>query len=134
MAYHLKLFITAFISFLAIDLVWLVVVARGFYKKHLGGLLKQDVNWYAAISFYILFMIGLIVFVIQPALEKQSWQHAVIYGGLFGFMTYATYDLTNLATLKDWPVIVTFVDIIWGSVLASSICAITYFVAKGLNF
>lgn len=132
--YYAKLFLTAFTTFLVIDLVWLVVVARSFYKKYLGDLLKPDVNWAAAISFYVLFMIGLIVFVIQPALDKQSWAHALVYGGLFGFMTYATYDLTNLATLRDWPAIVTYVDIVWGTVLASSICTITYFVATRLNF
>ena len=86
--------------------------------------------WFAAIIFYLLFIAGLVIFVISPAVQKQSWIHALIFGALFGLITYATYDLTNLATLKDWPLLVTVVDLIWGTVLAASISLITYFVAN----
>jgi uncharacterized membrane protein len=91
--------------------------------------MKPDINWLAAIIFYLLFIAGLVLFVISPAVEKHSWVHALIFGALFGLISYATYDLTNLATLKDWPVIVTVVDLIWGTVLASAISVITYFIS-----
>ena len=124
-----KLFLIALPVFFAIDMVWLVVVARKFYQRQIGFIMTPDVNWIAAVIFYLLFIAGLIVFVISPALEKQSLWHAVIYGAFFGLVTYATYDLTNLATLKDWPVLVTVVDLAWGTVLGASVSGITYFVA-----
>ena len=126
----IKLFLIALPVFLGIDMIWLVLVARKFYQQQIGVLMKPDINWFAAIVFYLLFIIGLVTFVISPAVEKQSWIHALLYGALFGLITYATYDLTNLATLKDWPILVTIVDLIWGSVLAASISVITYFIAE----
>lgn len=125
----IKLFFIALPVFFVIDMVWLVVVARSFYQEHIGFLMKPEINWTAAIIFYLLFIAGLVLFVISPAVKAQSWVHALLYGALFGLITYATYDLTNLATLKDWPVLVTVVDLIWGTVLASSISVITYFIA-----
>lgn len=124
----LKLYGIALPVFLAIDMVWLGVVAKGFYARQIGALLKTDVNWAAAILFYLVFIVGLVLFVIMPAIEKGSWMHAVMYGALFGLVCYATYDLTNLALAKDWPLIVTIVDLIWGSVLAASVSVITYFI------
>ncbi len=121
-----KTYLVAIIAFLAIDMVWLGVVAKNFYQNQIGFLLKSDVNWAAAIIFYALFIGALMIFVILPAIEKESLIHALLYGALFGFITYATYDLTNLATLKDWPVLVTIVDLIWGSVLSASVSVITY--------
>jgi uncharacterized membrane protein len=126
----IKLFIIALPVFFAIDMVWLVLVAKKFYQEQIGFLMKPDINWFAAIIFYLLFIAGLIIFVISPAVEKHSWVHALLFGALFGLITYATYDLTNLATLKDWPLLVTIVDLIWGTVLASSISVITYFIAN----
>ncbi len=110
-------------------MVWLALVAKGFYARQIGFLMKPDVNWAAAIIFYLLFIVGLVQFVITPALEKHSWTHALLFGALFGLITYATYDLTNLATLKDWPILVTIVDLIWGAVLAAAVSSITYFIA-----
>jgi uncharacterized membrane protein len=126
----IKLFIIALPVFFVIDMVWLVLVAKKFYQEQIGFLMKPDINWFAAIIFYLLFIAGLIVFVISPAVEKHSWVHALLFGAFFGLITYATYDLTNLATLKDWPLLVTVVDLIWGSVLASAISVITYFIAN----
>jgi len=125
-----KLFLIALPVFFAIDMVWLAVVAKNFYQKHIGFLMKPDINWLAAIIFYLLFITGLIIFVITPAMVKQSWVHALLYGALFGLVTYATYDLTNLATVKDWPLLVTVVDLVWGSVLAASVSVITYLIAN----
>jgi len=126
----IKLFLIALPVFFIIDMVWLVLVAKKFYQEQIGFLMKPDINWLAAIIFYLLFIAGLVIFVISPAVEKHSWVHALIFGALFGLITYATYDLTNLATLKDWPLLVTVVDLIWGSVLASSISLITYLIAN----
>ena len=127
-----RLFFAALPVFFVIDMVWLVLVARKFYQEQIGLLMKPDINWPAAIIFYLLFITGLVVFVITPAVEKQSWVNALAYGALFGLVTYATYDLTNLATVKDWPVVVTIIDLIWGTVLAASISVITYFISKML--
>lgn len=126
----IKLFLIALPVFFVIDIIWLVLVAKKFYQEQIGFLMKPDINWFAAIIFYLLFIAGLVIFVISPALEKHSWVHALIFGALFGLITYATYDLTNLATLKDWPLLVTVVDLIWGTVLAASISLITYLIAN----
>jgi uncharacterized membrane protein len=125
-----KIYFIAVPVFFLIDLVWLGVVARGFYAKQLGELLKSPPNWTAAIIFYLLFIVGLLIFAIVPALEKNSWTHVLIYGAMFGFFTYMTYDLTNLATLKGWPLRLVFVDIVWGIVLSAGVSGITFYLVK----
>jgi len=126
----IKLFLIALPVFFVIDMVWLAVVAKNFYQQQIGFLMKPNINWVAAIIFYLLFIAGLVVFVISPAVVKHSWVHAILFGALFGLIAYATYDLTNLATMKDWPLLVTIVDLIWGTVLAASISVITYLIAN----
>ncbi|MEM9299655.1 MAG: DUF2177 family protein [Bacteroidota bacterium] len=116
--------------FFAIDLIWLGVIAKDMYNKLLGNLLADKVNWTAAIIFYLLFIVGIFIFVILPAVEKNSFIKAVVLGALFGFFTYATYDLTNLATLKGWPLKIVFIDIIWGMVLTSIVSSAGYFIMK----
>jgi uncharacterized membrane protein len=130
----LKLYFIALPVFFAIDMVWLGLVAKNFYTKQIGFLMKVDVNWLAAIIFYLLFIVGLVLFVITPALEKHSWINALLFGALFGLITYATYDLTNLATIKDWPLLVTIIDLIWGMVLAALVSVISFFIAIKLFF
>ena len=127
---YLKVYLAAVIAFLAIDMVWLAVVARGFYRKHLGFLLADQPNWWAAGIFYLLFIAGLVVFVVMPAVQTGSLRRAVLLGGFFGLVTYATYDLTNHATVKGWPWIVTVVDMIWGTVLAASVSAVAYLAGR----
>ncbi len=105
------------IIFLAIDLVWLGFIGKNFYNAQIGFLLKENPNWPAAALFYGLYVIGVVVFVAAPALSADSAFYALGYGALFGLITYATYDMTNLATLKDWPLKITVVDLIWGSTL-----------------
>jgi len=124
----IKLFFIALTVFFAIDMIWLVLIAKNFYSKHIGFLMKSDINWVAAIIFYLLFIGGLVTFVISPAVEKHSWIHAILFGALFGLVTYATYDLTNLATMKDWPLLVTIVDLGWGMVLSASVSFVTYII------
>jgi uncharacterized membrane protein len=129
----MKIFLVYLITvpiFFIIDLVWLGVIAKGFYQKHLGYLMRPQINWVAAILFYLLFIIGIVLFAVKPALEVQKPVWALVYGALFGFFAYATYDLTNLATVKDWPVIVTVIDLIWGTVLCGSVALGSYFLSN----
>ena len=121
------------IVFFAIDMTWLGLVAKGFYKSQIGFLMKTDINWTAALVFYALFVVGLVLFVIAPAVERGSWTHALLFGALFGFFAYATYDLTNLATLKDWPLLVSIVDMAWGAALGALVSVITYCIADTLG-
>jgi uncharacterized membrane protein len=110
--------------FFLIDMVWLGVVARDFYQEKLGHLLGP-VQWGPAILFYLLFLVGLTFFATYPGLQAASWKTAALYGALFGFFTYLTYDLTNLATLKDWPVSVVYIDILWGTILGALVSGVT---------
>jgi uncharacterized membrane protein len=116
--------------FFAIDMVWLVLVARTFYKSQIGHLLSDTVHWPVAIAFYLIFLIGLSIFAIVPALESKSFTHALMYGALFGFFTYMTYDLTNWSTLRDWPMFVSLVDIAWGTFLSAAVASATYYLAS----
>jgi uncharacterized membrane protein len=118
------------VVFFAVDMTWLGFIAKDLYKKYLGSFLSDKVNWPAAIIFYLLFIIGIFYFAILPAVEKASLPKAIIAGALFGFFTYATYDLTNLATLKDWPLPIVFIDIIWGSVLTGVVSTAGYYIVK----
>jgi len=129
---YFKMYIIAFIIFLAIDAIWLGLVAPKFYKEQIGHLMAEKPNLVAALVFYLVFIVGVVYFVINPAIEAQSIQKVLISGLLFGFMTYATYDLTNLATLKDWPLLVTGVDLVWGSFLSTAIGVLTYVIYNWL--
>lgn len=125
----LKTYLVTLPVFLAIDMVWLIIISKKFYAQHLGYLMKTNVNFVAAGLFYLLFVVGLVVFSILPALKENSWTQALLLGALLGFISYATYDLTNLATIKDWPLVVTIVDIVWGTALGACVSLISYFIA-----
>jgi len=125
------LYILTVPAFFIIDMLWLGVFAKGFYQSKLLHLLGP-VNWTAAIIFYLIYIVGILIFAVAPALDSQSLIKALVLGALFGFFTYATYDFTNLATLKDWPIIVVFVDVIWGAVLSGSVAVISYYIGKTL--
>ena len=128
----LILYLLALAVFFVIDMIWLGVVAKGFYRRHLGPLLSPKVNWAAAILFYLLFIVGLLVFVIKPALVGGAPLKALFFGALLGLISYATYDLSNLATLKDWPLVVTIVDLVWGSVLGGAVSFISVLLGRWL--
>ncbi len=130
MAYYLKLYVITLIAFLAIDMLWLGVVARGMYQKYLGYLMAPEINWLAAFAFYLLFILGLLVFVVEPGLKEKSLTTTLWRAALFGLITYATYDLTNQATVKDWPILVTVIDLIWGAFLSVIVCTISIFAGK----
>jgi uncharacterized membrane protein len=128
---YVYLYLLTVPAFFIIDMLWLGVVAKGFYQAKIGHLLGV-INWPAAILFYLLYIIGIIIFAVSPALLAGSAMKAVILGALFGFFAYATYDLTNLATLKDWPLSIVIVDIIWGMVLTGSVAFVSYSIGKAL--
>ena len=128
--YYLKLYACAFAGFLAIDFVWLAFVARGFYSKHLGFLLSDRPNWWAAFVFYVLFVAGLLVFAAVPGIQAGSLRRALLLGGFFGLVAYATYDLTNLATLKGWPASLTVIDLCWGTFVTGVSCALSTWIGS----
>lgn len=111
--------------FFVIDMLWLGWLASSFYRDRMGDLLQ--INWTASIIFYLIYLVGLTLFVTYPNLDK-GWQMVMLYGALFGFFTYATYEMTNLATLKDWPLDLVIVDIIWGTTLGAAVAVGTYFI------
>jgi uncharacterized membrane protein len=126
MGQFFKLYGIAFVFFLVIDLIWLGLIAKNLYQRQIGHLMSDSVNWAAAIIFYLLFIVGLVYFAILPAVNDGEWLRALTLGAFFGFITYATYDLTNLATLKDWPIQITLIDLAWGTFLGASISTLTY--------
>lgn len=126
----LTLFLTALPIALVIDLLWIGVVANRFYRDSLGELFAPNVNWVAALIFYAIFIAALTFFAIMPAIEAGSVWRAVMLGAFLGLTAYATYDLTNLAVIRNWPVFMSLVDMLWGTVMSASIAGITYLVAK----
>ena len=130
MLIHLRNFVITFIVFFVIDLAWLGLIAKNLYAKHLGYIMAEKVNWTEAILFYILFIIGILYFAITPATSLSS---VVLSGALFGLISYATYDLTNLATIKSWPVIITVIDLIWGTTLSTLTASISYLIIDKLR-
>jgi len=124
----IKQFFVALGSFLVIDGLWLTVISKNFYAKHLGYLMSKNPNLFAAGLFYLIYVFVMVVLVVTPGLEKGSFWSTVLSGALFGLCCYATYDLTNLATVQNWPLIVTIVDLIWGTFLSATIAAISFLV------
>ncbi len=124
----IKLYAIALPVFFFFDMLWLGLIAKDLYRKQIGHLMKETVNWPAAIIFYILYIIGLVFFVINPSVEKNSWVYATLVGAFFGFITYATYDLTNLAITKDWSLSITIIDLAWGTFLGAIVSVVTYFI------
>jgi uncharacterized membrane protein len=131
--YYIKLYLATLVAFFAIDLLWLGLVARTFYSKHLGYLMTTNTKWVAAIIFYLLFIAGLLVFVVVPGLQANSLSRTLLLAAFFGLVTYATYDLTNLATVKDWPILVTIVDLLWGTTLSVLVSLVSFLVGRWLG-
>jgi len=127
---NLKTFLTAFAVFLGIDMLWLTVIAQKFYKSQIGHLMAEKARIIPAAIFYLLFVGAMVYFVIVPALEHQNLTRLILSAAIFGLVTYATYDLTNMATLKDWPLLVTVVDLAWGTFISLAVSLITYLIRK----
>lgn len=126
---YFLLFILTTIVFFSIDLLWLGVIAKKLYREKLGFILSEEVNWIAAIVFYLIYIGGILYFAVIPALENSEWQQALINGALLGFLCYATYDLTNMATIAKWPLQIVVIDIVWGTVLTGSVSILSYLLA-----
>jgi len=129
---YFRLYLVSLAAFFAIDMVWLGLVARPFYQQQLGFLMAPSPNWFVAILFYLLFIAGLLFFVVLPGLNGNSLKATLFKAAIFGLITYATYDLTNLATLKDWPVLLSIVDMLWGTFLSISVSFISYIAGQRL--
>lgn len=113
-----------------LDLLWLGVVAKGFYQRELGHLMRPDVRWVPAVLFYLIYVAALIVFVVMPAIERQSLGRAVVLGAFFGLAAYAAYDLTSLALIRDYPMAAAVIDLVWGSALSATVCGLVYKAAE----
>ncbi len=129
---YIKVIITALIIFLVIDFIWLGAIANRLYQQQLGPILKDQFNLVPAIIFYIVFVIGLSIFVIIPGIESGSILRLLLLGALYGFVTYATYDLTNYATLKGFPLNIVIIDLIWGTFVATATTYLTYIFYQGV--
>ncbi len=123
-------YVLTLVVFLAIDMVWLLVLAKKLYSEQLGYLMAKSPNLLAALVFYVLFVAGLLFFVIQPALASGSGQYAFLAGMFFGLVTYGTYDLTNQATIRDWPALITLIDLAWGSFVTGSTAWISFTIIR----
>lgn len=128
----IKTYGITFIIFLVLDSVWLGVISPGLYKEHIGHLLAEEVNWFAAGLFYLLFIAGLVYFAIKPALLQKNWKTALQNGAFLGLICYATYDLTNHATMRDWPLLITVIDLLWGTFICGISSLVSYFAVKKL--
>ena len=131
-SYYLKVYVLTVPVFFVIDILWLGFIARGIYRRNLSFILSSDVNWAAAVAFYLMYIAGIIFFAVRPALASDTLHEAALLGGLFGFFTYATYDLTNLATIKDWPLKIVVIDILWGTCLCGLVAFLSFLMAKWL--
>lgn len=131
-SFYLKLFLLTIPVFFLIDMIWLGTMIPTFYRKRLGHLMSPKPNWIAAFIFYFIFIIGILFFAVVPNLGEGSWQHALFLGAMYGLFTYATYNLTNLATLNNWSPTVVVVDIIWGMFLCGSVASLSYLIGEWL--
>lgn len=122
----LKSYLITFIVFIIMELLWLLVIAKDLYAKELGYIMKAKPNLGPAALFGLLFVLGLVFFVVNPALTRGTWSSALFAGILYGLITYATYTLTNYANLEGWPVKVTLIDLLWGMILGGSVSTISF--------
>jgi uncharacterized membrane protein len=122
----LSLYLLTALVFFAVDLLWLGIVAVGFYRRQMGDLMRPDVRWDAAIAFYAIYLIGILVFAVLPGLDAGSLGRTVALGAFFGFVAYATFDLTALAVIRGFPGGMVVVDLIWGTVLTGTVAAAGY--------
>jgi len=123
---YLKLYLYTVPIFFAIDMLWLGVIAKQFYQTRLAHLLATDVNWAAALVFYAIYIAGILLFAVVPGLRARSLRKALLHAAGFGFFTYITYELTNMATLPNWPLSMVVIDTLWGVALCSAVAAAAY--------
>lgn len=128
-----KIYGITLVIFLILDSFWLSIISPGLYQQQIGHLLATQVNWAAAVLFYLLFIAGLVVFAVKPSLQQDSWKSALRTGAFFGLVCYATYDLTNHATMRDWPLMITAIDLLWGTFICGMTTTISFFTIKKLS-
>lgn len=126
----IKLYLLTLPVYLLVDGLWLTIIAKSFYAKHLGYLMTPKPNWFAAGLFYLGYVVGVIIFAVSPAIQENSLTKALVLGGLFGMFCYATYDLTNLATIKDWPWFIAVIDILWGTLVSLIVAGAGFYIGK----
>ena len=114
MMQYLGIYLATFLTMLVIDAIWLGVIAKSMYANAMGGLMSPNPNLWAAAAFYLMFPVGLLIFAVLPQADSPVWK-AALMGALFGFFAYSTYDLTNLATLRQWPLGLALMDMAWGT-------------------
>jgi len=124
----IKYYITATVIFVAIDAIWLSIVAKNFYKNNIGHLMAKKPNFVPAVIFYALYIVGIVYFAVSPGIDKNSATYALGAGALLGLLMYSTYDLTNNATLKNWPAKVTIIDMIWGTIITATVSLLTFLI------
>ena len=123
---YFLLYLAFLVALVSIDLVWLLGIAKNVYRDEMGSLMATEPKLLAGLAFYVLYALGALIFVVIPALSKQSLSHALLYGALFGFFCYMTYDLTNLAVIRDFPSRLAFIDIAWGSLVTAGVSGMIY--------
>lgn len=126
---QLLVYLVTLAIFVGIDFVWLGFIAKRFYRAEIGTLLAEKVNLPAAVSFYVIYAVGLVFFAVQPSLSSGGWSRALMLGGLLGLFAYATYDLTNLTTLRGWTFKLSVVDMLWGTALSGFTAALATIIA-----
>ena len=132
MSRSLIAYVAVLIVFGAIDFLWLGFVAKDMYRNGIGHLMLETPNWTAAAAFYLIYIAGLVLFGVWPGLETGEWSRAALYGALFGFFCYATYDLTNLATLRGWPISIVIADMIYGTVASAVAVTAAFFITRAI--
>lgn len=130
---YLTVYFSFLITLLVIDLIWLLGVAKNLYRDEMGSLMASEPKLLAGLGFYLLYALGATIFVTIPAISKQSWLYAAQYGALFGFFCYMTYDLTNLAVIRDFPMRLAFIDIAWGASVTACSATIAYWIGNKLS-
>ena len=130
MARYATAYVATLVLFLGIDAIWLTTMSQRLYRPYLAEVLATNVNVVPAVLFYLVYVAGILVFDKAPAFSTGRWQTAAVSGALFGFFAYATYDLTNHATIKGWPAIITVADIVWGSALSATAGALGFVITR----
>jgi len=130
---YFLLYLAFLMALVSIDLVWLLGIAKNVYRDEMGSLMALEPKLLAGLAFYVLYALGACIFVVIPALSKQSLSHALIYGALFGFFCYMTYDLTNLAVIRDFPTRLALIDIAWGSLVTAGVSGLIFKLGEWAN-
>ncbi len=130
---YIVIYLISVVIFFAVDILWLGFIAKRFYRSNLDGIISPSFNWAAAITFYLIYIAGILIFAVIPSLRDGNLQSALLWGALYGFFTYATYDLTNKATIKEWPLKIVIVDICWGTVLCTVVATLSHLAGAWVN-